>query len=433
MLPNQRPSTPTYRPATAPLDMSRGGSTPESPRTSALKRGPTAAPGQEHAHAGSLGISYKDFVGRDVAENGPETAPETQQKQAETRRPLSRYRLQRFAAELAPRHGGLRSCFWLLAMGAGAVSLKGQPQGDGTFDRPRLGNLTVCGSHMCPVCGPRLAETRTGEVEAVMGWAARQGLHAVFLTLTTANKPTDRLSHLADAQRRAMRRWKQHRAYKNRKAALAGIVSAFETTHGRNGWHPHMHLLLLVRAQTMGRALRLVAGLRAPWKAAAEAEGLTVGRAGFKAVAAASDPARVAGYFTKWNAASEMTRADKKQGKNKGRTPAQLLSDAYKGDDAAAVLWAEYAEAMKGKSVLRFSPGLKAAAGLLDMSDEDAATPAPDEAARLIDLIDGGLWNEARANGLDRNDLLRAAKKGRDAVRQYLIDLRAAAAWNPLE
>lgn len=414
------------RPAFAPFDAARG-SVPETRAPGGAQRprkSRPAKPGEESAQAISLGISYKDFVGQIWAENEAEGEP---------RRPVSRYRLQRFAADLAPRHGGLRACFWLLGFGATAVSLKGRPVGDGTFERPRLGNLTVCGSHMCPVCGPRLAETRQAETQQVIEWAVGQGLHPVFLTLTTAHKRGDRLAPLLYAQRGAMRRWKQHRDYKARKDAMAGVVSAFETTHGgRAGWHPHIHLLLLVRARSMGAALRLVAGLRAPWKAAAAAEGLTVGRAGFKAVGA-TDPARVASYLTKWNAAAEMTRADLKEGKGKGRSPSQLLAAAYRGDAAAAALWAEYADAMKGKSVLRFSPGLKAAAGLLAVSDEEAATPSPDEAARLIDLIDGGIWNEARANGLDRNDLLTAAKQGRDAVREYLAGLREAAAWHPLE
>ena len=98
---------------------------------------------------------------------------------------------------------------------------------------------------------------------------------------------------------------------------------------------------------------------------------------------------------------------------------------------------------MRGKSVLRFSPGLRAKAGVPDMSDQEAAgedgeaerpEEAPRDRAPLIDIIEGDLWEEAKANGLDRDDLKRAAKEdGRAGIRAYLAELREAADFHPLE
>jgi hypothetical protein len=250
----------------------------------------------------------------------------------------------------------------------------------------------------------------------------------VMLTLTTANKVGDPLSSMADGQKKALRRLKNDRRYKDRKPNIEGVVSAFETTHGGNGWHPHIHLLLLVKAPTMGRALRLVAGLRAAWVAAAKAENLHAGRAGFKANAGE----KAAQYMAKWDLSHEVASAPSKKGRDKGKAPGQLLRDAYEGDAQAAALWAEYARTMKGKSVLRFSPGLKEKAGLDDVSDEDAAKP--DDKRATIDIIPGDLWEEAKANGLDRDDLRRAAKEdGRAGIRAYLAALREAAAFHPIE
>jgi hypothetical protein len=325
--------------------------------------------------------------------------------------------------------------------GASGVAVRGKPKDGGGFEKVQFGNLAVCGSHLCPVCGPRVAEVRRGEVAHILDWADGQRLHPVFLTLTTASQKSQPLAPMVRAQKEALRIWKQDRRYKQRRPSIVGVVSAFETTHGANGWHPHFHLLLLVKAKTMGRALRLVAGLRAVWVAAAKAQGLHAGRAGFNAQAGH----RAAEYMAKWDLSDEVAAGAAKESKDKdkGKTPSQLLRRGYEGDKAASRLWGEYERAMRGKSVLRFSPGLRALAGVPDMTDKkaaeedgDGARPedAPRELLPLIDLLPCDLWAEAKRYGLDRDDLKRAAKKdGRAGIRAYLADLREAADFHPLE
>ena len=348
-------------------------------------------------------VSTKDFVGQT----------------GETSRPKkggpSRFKLQRFAASIA-RHGGLSSCFWLMAFGGVGVQIKGAKAEGGGYDKTRLGGLAVCGSHLCPVCGPRVASIRTEEVKAVLAKAKAEGLHPIMITLTLRHGPEDDLGTLMKAMKSGLRRWKQHRKYKDAKPSIFGVIAATETTHGRNGWHPHHHLIALVKADTQAKALRLVASLRKAWEASLKAEGRDCGRSGFKATMAES----ASKYVAKWDAAPEVAKAHEKKGRQGGRSPSELLRDAYDGDKRAAVLWGQYAAAMKGKSVLRFSQGLKAWAGLLDKSDEEAAAPSEAEAQHLIHLIDGGVWEAAKAGGLCRDDLLREARKGRPAVMAYI-------------
>lgn len=394
---------------------------------SVAPKGRAAKPREEGANATSLGTSTKEFVGQGAG--GGE------------RRIPSRYRLQRFAAGLAGDHKGLAVCGWKPMEGASGVAVRGKPKEGGGFEKVQLGNLAICGSHLCPVCGPRVAEVRRGEVAHILDWADGQRLHPVFLTLTTSSKKGQPLAPMVRAQKEALRIWKQDRRYKERRPSIVGVVSAFETTHGANGWHPHFHLLLLVKAKTMGRALRLVAGLRAVWVAAAKAQGLHAGRAGFKAQAGH----RAAEYMAKWDLSDEVAAGAAKESKDKdkGRTPSQLLRRGYEGDKAASRLWGEYERAMRGKSVLRFSPGLRKMAGVPDMTDQKAAEEdgdgeRPEEAPRellpLIDLLPCDLWAEAKRYGLDRDDLKRAAKKdGRAGIRAYLADLREAADFHPLE
>lgn len=358
------------------------------------------------------------------------------------RRAPSRYRLQRFASGLAGNHRGLAVCGWKMMPDASGVAVRGKPKEGGGYESAHLGHLAVCGSHLCPWCGPRVADVRRGEVQHILDWAEGEGLHPVMLTLTTANRLGDPLAPMVSAQKAALRSLKRDRRYKDRRKSIIGVVSAFETTHGwTNGWHPHFHLLLLIKAPTMGRALRLVAGLRAAWVSAAKAEGLHAGRAGFRADAGHN----AADYMAKWDLSHEVAAGGAKKGKDKGRTPSQLLRRGYEGDKKASALWAEYERAMTGKSVLRFSPGLRKMAGVPDVSDKQAASEeeggerpemeeAPQERLPLIDLIPGDLWEEAKANGLDRDDLRRVAKEdGRAGIRAYLADLREAADFHPLE
>ena len=336
---------------------------------------------------------------------------------------ISRFKLQRFARENC-NNGGLKICMWKIAFGSGAVSVKGQRSEtiEGTFDKTRLGNLSVCGSHICPVCGPRIAQRRRLEVEQTVEWGKGQGLIPVMLTLTTRHGPTDRLDILIQKQRKALRKWKQHRTYQSAKKQIPHIISAFEETHGTNGWHPHIHLLMFIKADTDAKALRLIASLRKAWTASAKSEGLESGRAGFKATIESEETAKKAAkYLTKeWGIAEEMTLSFAKKAKDKSRTPVQLLADAYNGDSQALALWQVWANAVKGKSVLRFSPGLKDLVGIGEKTDEEIAEVEEQKDEVIIDMIDGGIWEQAKASkGFDRDRLLAEAKQGKSGVRKY--------------
>ena len=251
----------------------------------------------------------------------------------------------------------------------------------------------------------------------MIAWATGQGFYPVLLTLTTSHQAGDDLAELLDRQRQALRSWRQHRAYRDAAKSIAGTISAFETTYGKHGWHPHAHILLFVRAPSMGRALRVVVSLRQAWRASAAGKGLHVGRSGFRAQAGE----QASGYLVKWDTAAEVAGAWSKRGRQGAETPFGLLLRAYEGDSRAAVLWSEYAAVMKGRSVLRFSPGLRAAAGLGDVSDVDAATPRACDDESIVALISPSLWEAAKAAGLDRSALLSAARvEGGEGVRRYL-------------
>ena len=143
--------------------------------------------------------------------------------------------------------------------------------------RARFSGLQTCGSvWACPCCSGTVSEQRRRELNALLAWARKQGLHPVMLTLTARHSVDHRLAELLDGMKNAKRRLTTHRTFaKLLRPQLVGYVTATEVTGGGfNGWHPHFHQVMLVRAGSQAEALDLVEKLREPWLASLRAEGL---------------------------------------------------------------------------------------------------------------------------------------------------------------
>jgi hypothetical protein len=262
--------------------------------------------------------------------------------------------------------------------------------------RAGFDGLQTCASvWACPVCSGRIAEVRRQEVNTALAWARGCGLVPLHLTLTVRHGQADPLPALLDGLKRAMRRWRQRRDWREIAAAVEGTITATEVTGGgRHGWHPHAHLIALVRAASEAEALALVAPLGDAWRTSLRGLGWDGAEAAFDARGGAS----VGDYVAKgaWGVAEELTLSNAKTGRSvpgrarSGRTPRQLLGDAADGDAAAAQAWAVYARAFRGRRQLVWSPGLRERAGIKDVSDAEAAeeafTPgedAPEAPARV--------------------------------------------------
>ena len=82
------------------------------------------------------------------------------------------------------------------------------------------------------------------------------------------------VDRLALAKRRLQNRkgWQRLRGEE-----LVGTVSVREATHGdTHGWHPHYHVLCLIRARSDEEAISLLDPLRDAWLDCLRKEGLTV-------------------------------------------------------------------------------------------------------------------------------------------------------------
>ena len=281
--------------------------------------------------------------------------------------------------------------------------------------------LKTCASvWCCPCCSPRISARRKDELDVLLAGARSAGLAVVMLTLTARHDRHMRLAPFLDALKEAKRRLRQRREWRGLKPVFVGSSTATEVTHGRNGWHPHFHEILVLDCPPAD-ALACIEGLRAAWLACLQGAGLSGNEAAFQVQSAQAAGA----YVAKFGAAEELALQGEKRGRNGSRGPWQLLDDARDGDARAAAIWTEYALAFRGRRQLVWSPGLKARFGVAEVPDDEAASEvdaAPPAAEVLRAWAGAGdAWRSARRR---RVALVHAAQVGGslDAAEYGLTD-----------
>ncbi len=315
----------------------------------------------------------------------------------------ARYRWQRHAAKLLGGQGRVGLCRYAVVstiQGVG-VDLNTYDRDDGsTVTRAAFSGLQTCGSvWLCPCCSARISETRRSEMNQLLAWGRQNGLVPMMMTLTARHGRDDDLRQLLDRLKDAKRRLHQHRAWKALRGQIVGSVTATEVTGGgRNGWHPHLHVIVLTRPGTS------LEGLREPWLASLRSAGLDGAGAAFDV----QDASAAGEYIAKWGAAEELALAGQKKGRSRdSSTPMQLLAASCdEGDVRAGQLWREYAAVFPGKRQLVWSNGLKAAAGIGEVDDETAALDEAQEDQTQVEIA----W-------ISHNDwVLRGARRRRAMI-----------------
>ncbi|MCD2188260.1 protein rep [Actinomycetospora soli] len=339
------------------------------------------------------------------------------------------------------------------------------------------GGLTTCGSvWSCPVCAAKIATRRADDLATVMRTVDEMGGSAFLVTLTMRHTRGDRLglsrperARRTELEDRAWRRdlarqagddvdedtavreddelaaldasegcwdvlsyawrsvtsgamWQQDT---DRFGGLLGWARAVEVTHGVNGWHVHVHVLLCFREQVSADLARAALGLRmfGRWSRALERRGFSASpEHGWDLRRAQLGDGDLADYFTKM--AHEVTSGHRKEGhRHGGRTPMQLLGDTvetYEAGDMAR--WWEWETASDGRRQLTWSTGrrdLRTLAGLgHEATDEEIAAEDQDADERIA--IPREAWEEV-IRARKENDLLAAAERdGLDGARRWL-------------
>ena len=290
----------------------------------------------------------------------------------------------------------------------------------------------------CPVCSVAVGERRADEIRAAGLAHLTAGGGLSHLILTLSHQRSDSLATSLDAVRDAWRAVLQSRGFRRSRDRVGlGFVRAVEVTWGqRNGWHPHMHLLLFTSRDLTPIELEDLAGaIHAAWSVAARSRGRNVSEASgtmLNAVRGAAGADVLAGYLTKsgvsGDIAREIARGDAKRGK--GKTPFQLAELAVAGHKQSAALWLEYVDTIKGAKRLSWSNGLRDDLGLgAEVTDEEAARASGAAEPLLVATLDDLAWSRvvrygARMRLLDATEL-----RGAEGAADVLDLLRRREAW----
>ena len=360
-----------------------------------------------------------------------------------------RYRL-RDGARLFTTLPRVRAC-GKTTIGA-AVELRAS--GDGS--RVGYGGLSTCGSvWACPVCAAKISARRRDEVAELVAHAQAEGAEVSMLTLTMRHHHGQQLEVLWDALSYGWSRLTSGRAWQQfvEQAGIIGYIKSTEITYSNvNGWHVHLHVLIVTnrsiyipiacqRAQGRARTpypveYRLPKDIISErWERALATQGVEViPERGGVDWDVASDVEKLANYVTKFGNKSsasdrlsaEMTLGQYKQArKNTSRTLWQVLEDAVAtGDMDDIEVWQEYERISQGRRAMTWSRGLREWASLgVEQTDEEIAEEVAGD--RVVALIDADSWRtvvQPRAA-----ELLDALQDGGEACAMTWLDAVGAA------
>lgn len=352
-----------------------------------------------------------------------------------------------------------RSC-GSTAVGDGGVTVGVKTYADGTT-HAGYGGIATCGSvWSCPQCAAVVATRRADELADVMRAVDELGGSAHLLTLTMQHTARDRLGwdrsqrrRFAGLERRRRARdlalevgdpvdEDQARADETERAALMqdrgcwdavsdgwaavtsgkrwtkdqrrhggflGWAKVVEVTHGRSGWHVHVHALLCFAGDASDAEVRPMAqAMFERWQRKLQAQGFDAsgdmaqdGKVpGWDLRRAQLGDADLAHYFTK--IAHEITSGHRKEGRRPGgATPFALGAAAvetYTEHDVAR--WWEWQHASDGRRQLTWSGGDKNLRTLAQLgreqTDEEIAEETVEADERLG--LSPEVWGWVRAS-----------------------------------
>jgi hypothetical protein len=215
--------------------------------------------------------------------------------------------------------------------------------------------LRACGNiWTCPTCSARIRARRLQEIDTALTNHTMAGGQLGLMTLTLRH---DRRMKLSDSLSRLNDAWatiQSRRQYQPLYNATTGTIATLEITYGENGWHPHLHIILLAGVdKTYWDLQAATEKLRPLWSRLAntKSDRFTL-RHGLDLTWFGKDSATIAKYVTK--IAKEITLTDTKSGVD----PFTLL-DTDNAINAARYI--EYALATKGRQCHRWSNGLRRA------------------------------------------------------------------------
>ncbi len=392
---------------------------------------------------GGAGSSGSDTPPLGIHGKSTATTPRKRPPKSLFQAQLEAYTLQETAAQILRDNRALNACRRAPIGGdenARGVTVKRTEDGTGAS----YAGLQTCKlHHVCPCCACRRSELDRAELSAEIARVGELGGTVLLATYTVRHKRADKI---ADVLGHSSRRGARGRGLLGAQEAMTGnrpyralrgahgvqhAIKALEVTYGPNGPHPHAHTLLLADRSDVD-AEKLRSELYPIWHDTAARFGLDMTeRRGLTVVQTwgeVQDYVAKHGYPKEgptWGIESELARGHVKrrrhvEGRPVGYTPWELLKiTTHEGCGWQSAKFHEHAAAMKGRSRLHRSAGLRA------WLDLDAAATGTDQ-GEAWELLDPFEWFAVRWAG-KRADLLELARQGdRDVFRGFVADLYAA-------
>lgn len=235
----------------------------------------------------------------------------------------------------------------------GLVSIRSTATDDGPVAYTE--GVMRCGSvWLCPLCSATIKTHRQMELNAAALAHTANGGKIGMLSLTMRHHKGDPLAVLQDALSGAWRSLQQSEQWRYYRSQMVGTIVAKEVTWGHNGWHPHLHILILWKPGTDHQ--RLTKGMQ-KWGTGAWSRRVKnrFGKAptwrGFHVKTIGGDGAS---YVAK--IAAETVRGDHKTGDAFGL----ILYGLEHGEAWAVHRWREWVATMPGRRMLVWSAGLRA-------------------------------------------------------------------------
>lgn len=278
----------------------------------------------------------------------------------------------------------------------------------------RVRSIGVCrcgGIHGCPVCAGKLYAIRARELDFVVGrwidWGEDRigppGAWAGLLTLTVKHGLGDDVATVRAGMAAAWRGLRQGRAWQRLRDKLGErhFARAFEATFGKQGWHPHFHVLFLGDREPPAEAVRELAERWADCveeelgKAARPQIDLRFDRETHSYRPAIFDDGRADSIGVEFHAIKqerdgsylakmglEVAGGHETKAAGRGnRTYWEVARDAGRRDPDSVREWQRVTRALKGSRQLTWSHGTRAWFGLNDLAD--AAAVRADETGEL--------------------------------------------------
>lgn len=222
---------------------------------------------------------------------------------------------------------------------------------------------TCNSSFLCPCCSQRMMRKKSEELTTMILNAQEMGYSVYLVTHTIPHRKDSKLSDLMKNLSACITATYDSRSFRDVKDmySYVGFIRCFDITFNNsydgNGWHPHLHNVLIFEDHIDPDELRSM--LFPEYRSQIErVTGMRIDSRAFDVSFVATDEG-VAEYVSKLHLTQYITKSEKDKAATNTMYPFDLLVQDEDGEFPYADYFVEYAYATRGVAKIRTSRGLK--------------------------------------------------------------------------